>query len=180
VTKPILRERGKKLSISRLGGAVILVGISLLVALVVIISAPDDDSVESVQQQPVVMTTDPQIILNLTALPQATALSGAAAKMWDDFRVMVDDCDAYSPERRLQMEQHIEWLLDPSDMPPNVIFAMGGDPTERLVFGMATYTSIQWRLNDRLPDSCLVPIGLALDDILLSLGTESLDIYDDE
>jgi hypothetical protein len=160
-----------------LGGSIVIGGISLLVALVVIMFARDGDSVEPGSQQPVVMTTDPQIILNLTALPQATPLSGDEADTWNNLRSVVDACDAYSPERRLQMEQHIEWLLDPSDMPPNVIFAMGGDPAERLVFGMATYTSIQWRLDENPPDSCLIPIGLTLNEWLLALGTEPFDIY---
>ena len=176
MVKPTLRKTGKQLPISRLGGSIILVGISLLIVLILVIFASDSDPDESGSQLPV-MTTDPQIILNLTALPQATPLSGEEAGVWDNFLAMVDACNSYSPERRFQMEQHIEWLLDPSDMPPNIIFAMGGDPPERLIFGMATYTSIQWRLDDRPPDSCLIPIGLTLNDMLIALGTEPFDTY---
>ena len=125
------------------------------------------------------MTFNPQTVINLTELPQATPLSGVEADTWNEFRAKVDACDAYSPERRLQMEQHIQWLLDPSDMPPDVILALGDDPTERLIFGMAAYTSTQWRLDNRPPDSCLVPIGRTLNNMLVALGEPPFTIYDD-
>jgi hypothetical protein len=125
-----------------------------------------------------VMTLAPEVIANLTQMPQATALSSEDAGQWRDLRAMVDACDEYSPERRGQMMQHLDWLVDPSGIPPNVILALGSDPHERLVFGMATYTSIQWRLDHRQPDSCLVPIGRRLNELLVALGGEPFDIYD--
>jgi hypothetical protein len=160
------------------GGGAILAGIVLLMVLstVVFVLLNNGDSSSSSQPQPV-MTLDPQTIINLTQLPQATPLSGADADTWNEFRAKVDACDAYSPERRRQMKQHIQWLIDPSDMPPDVIVAMGGNVTERLIFGMAGYTSAQWRLNNRPPDSCLVPIGRALNDMLVALGDSPIDIY---
>jgi len=172
-------ERGEKPPELPIGGGVILGGVGLLMIFsVVVFFLVRDDSVAPTQPQPV-MTLEPQIVVDLTELPQATPLSGAEATAWNDFRAQVDACDAYSPERRRQMEQHIQWLLDPSDMPPDVILAMSGHPTERLIFGMAVYTSTQWRLDNRPPDSCLVPIGRALNNMLVSLGEPPLDIYDD-
>jgi hypothetical protein len=161
------------------GGGVILAGIGALIVLsVAVFALVRDDSAAPSQPLPV-MTLDPQVVVNLTELPHATPLSGAEAESWNEFRAMVEACDAYSPERRLQMEQHIQWLLDPSDMPPDVILAMGNNPVERLVFGMAAYTSTQWRLDNRPPDSCLVPIGRALNDMLVALGDPPFDLYDD-
>jgi hypothetical protein len=125
-----------------------------------------------------VMTVAPEVIANLTQMPLATPLSSADAVQWREIRTMVDACDEYSPERRSQMVQHLDWLVDPSGIPPNVILALGSNSQERLVFGMATYTSIQWRLGHRQPDSCLVPIGLRLNDLLVALGGEPFDIYD--
>ncbi len=172
-------ERGEQTPESPIGGGVILAGVGLLMVLsVAVFILVRDDGAPSDQQRPV-MTLDPQVVINLTELPQATPLSGAEADTWNEFRAQVDACDAYSPERRRQMEQHIQWLLDPSDMPPDVILAMGGHPTERLIFGMATYTSTQWRLDNRPPDSCLVPIGRILNNMLVSLGQPPFDIYDD-
>jgi hypothetical protein len=130
------------------------------------------------EPQPVA-TTDPQVIVNLTQLPQATPLTGEAASQWNDLRASVEACADYSAERRSQMIQHLDWIIDPSDMPPDVIRAMGANPQERLVFGMATYTSIEWRLRDRPPDSCLVPIGRTLNTQLVELGTQPFDLYDD-
>jgi hypothetical protein len=171
-------EAGEKPPGSPIGGGVIL-GVGLLMALsVAVFFLVRDDSVTPGQAQPV-MTLNPQVVINLTELPQATPLSGAEAETWNEFRATVEACDAYSPERRFQMEQHIQWLLDPSDMPPDVILAMDGHPTERLVFGMAGYTSTQWRLDGRPPDSCLVPIGRALNNMLVAMGEPPFSIYDD-
>lgn len=125
------------------------------------------------------MTLDPVVIANLTAFPQATPLSDEDAGIWNDFLGQVTACDDYTPERRVQMEQHLQWLIDPSDMPPDVIMAMGGNPTERLIFGMAAYTSTQWRLAERQPDSCLIPIGLALNEMLVALGENPISVYDE-
>jgi hypothetical protein len=159
------------------GGGGIMAGIVLLMVLSVIVFILVNNDSTSSSQPPPVMTLDPQTIINLTALPQATPLSGAEADSWNEFRAKVDACDDYSLERRRQMEQHIQWLIDPSDMPPDVIVAMGGNITERLIFGMAGYTSAQWRLNNRPPDSCLVPIGRALNDMLVAQGDSPIDIY---
>jgi hypothetical protein len=174
---------GARLSDWLRGGGAILVGIGLLIVLsivVFIIVNNGDDTASSGPPTPMMpaMTIDPQTVSNLTALPQATPLSGVEADVWNTLRDQVDACDDYSPERRRQMEQHIEWLLDPSGIPPDVIVAMGGDTTERLIFGMAGYTSAQWRLNGRPPDSCLVPIGRALNDMLVAVGDPPFDIYD--
>ena len=163
------------------GGGPVLTGIVLLMVLSVaaIVAIIHNGGTSSSQPSPQpIMTLDPQSVINLTALPEATPLSGAEAATWNDFRAQVDACADYSPDRRRQMDQHIQWLIDPSDMPPDVILAMGGNITERLVFGMAGYTSAQWRLIDRPPDSCLVPIGRALNDMLVKLGDTPLDIYD--
>jgi hypothetical protein len=44
---------------------------------------------------------------------------------------------------------------------------------------MASYTSIQWRLNDRPPDSCLVPISTLLNEMLVAAGEPSFSLVDD-
>jgi hypothetical protein len=140
-------------------GLIIFAGIGfLIVASLVLFFATREGAGQPVRPA---MTLDPQITVNLTEMPRATPLSGEEADSWNEFRAMVDACDDYSPERRAQMEQHIAWLLDPSDMPRDVILA------------------IQWRLNDRPPDSCLIPIGLTLNEILEALGSNPFDIYDE-
>ena len=155
----------------------ILSGTGLLVLLSIGLFLLVQDSGDE-KPQPVA-TTDPQIIVNLTQLPRATPLTGEAASPVNDLRASVEACADYSDARRGQMIQHLDWLIDPSDMPPDVILAMGENPQERLVFGMATYTSIEWRLRDRPPDSCLVPIGRTLNQLLIQLGSEPFTIYDE-
>jgi hypothetical protein len=124
-----------------------------------------------------VMTLEPAVIANLTALPQATPLSTEEAGRWRALQAVVEACGDYSPERQSQMQQHIAWILHPADIPVNVVLALGDNPAGRLVYGMASYTSIQWRLNDRNPDSCLVPIGHTLNTLLIALGEQPFDIY---
>jgi hypothetical protein len=92
---------------------------------------------------------------------------------------MIAGCAEYSPERRAQMEQHMAWLENPSDIPPDIRIALGQNPPGQLVFGMATYTSIQWRLNERPSESCLIPIGRLLNDMLVALGEPPFSIYDE-
>jgi len=124
-----------------------------------------------------VMTLEPAVIANLTSLPQATPLSTEEAGRWRALQAAVEACGDYSPERQSQMQQHIAWILHPADIPTNVVLALGNNPVGRLVYGMASYTSIQWRLNDRNPDSCLVPIGHTLNTLLIALGEQPFDIY---
>ncbi len=123
------------------------------------------------------MTLEPAIIANLTTLPLATPLSTEEAGRWRALRAAVEACGDYSPERQGQMQQHIAWILNPADIPVNVVLALGNNPVGRLVYGMASYTSIQWRLNNRNPDSCLVPIGHTLNALLIALGEQPFDIY---
>jgi hypothetical protein len=126
------------------------------------------------------MTLDPQIIDNMTRLPEATPLSGEAAASLNELRTMVDECDAYAPERRSQMEQHIAWLIDPSEIPQDLMIAFGTNPAERLIFGMATFTSAQWRIDEQPADSCLLPIGRFINQMLVDIGEEPFDIFEVE
>ncbi|MCZ7542181.1 MAG: hypothetical protein M5R40_00960 [Anaerolineae bacterium] len=51
------------------------------------------------------------------------------------------------------MHQHIDWIIDPSTIPADIIIALGSNASGKLIFGMATYTSSEWRLGGRNPDS---------------------------
>jgi hypothetical protein len=127
---------------------------------------------------PQIMTMDPRIIANLTTIPDAAPLSGAAAAEVNELHTLVKACVDYSPERLTQMEQHIEWLLNPAKLSRDMILALGPNPTGRLIFGMASYTSTQWRLKGRPPDSCLLPIGRMLNTMLVAAGEEPMAIFD--
>lgn len=128
---------------------------------------------------PVIATLDPQIISNLTALPNMQPPNGEAAQQLQDLQTQVDACADFSDERRAHMSQHIRWLLNPSTIPPDILIAAGVNPLNRLVFGMAVYTSSEWRLLDRPADSCLIAIGRTLNDMLSAAGEPPLTIYDE-
>ncbi|MBZ0280981.1 MAG: hypothetical protein K8L97_09580 [Anaerolineae bacterium] len=153
---------------------IFFVGTCVLVALSVI------SRNNPVQPTPApIMTADPQIIANLTALPNEMILTGDVAAQITQLKESVDACPDYSQERRDQMQQHITWLLDSSQIPMDIRIALGSNPTGRLVFGMATYTSIEWRLQDRSSDSCLLPIGRALNKLLTATGETPLPEFED-
>lgn len=155
--------------------------LALLALLVVIVGmiATAGGAAPTPTAPPQSFTLDPRIIVNLTELPQATPLSGAAATTWEMLRKIVRECDDYSPQRLSQMEQHIDWLLNPSTIPADIILALGPNPTGKLIFGMATYTASEWRLGGRQPDSCLPAIGWLLNEMLVEAGEEPFSVYDE-
>ena len=126
------------------------------------------------------MTLDPTIRANLTDLPNATPLSEEDARIYRDFIEQVEQCEDYAPERLEQMQQHIDWLIDPATIPQDMISLFGTNPASKLIFGMATYTSIQWRILERPAASCLIPLGLQLNDMLLAAGETPFSIYDEQ
>lgn len=142
--------------------AALVVTIAVIVVASMAFQEPGDDAVRA--------TMDPRVIDNLTQMPSMQPLTGALADRINAIRAAVEVCPAYSPERRLQMEQQITLLLNPAAIPPDVIIALGANPHARLLFAIGTVTEIQWRLNERPPDSCLIPIGRAINDLLIEAG----------
>jgi hypothetical protein len=121
---------------------------------------------------PPVQPGDPALPANLTALAVAPPLSGEAAENVNALAGLVAACPDYTPERRAQMEQHLAWLLNPASIPPELRFAFASNPPERLLFGMATYTGIEWGQRGRAPDSCLRAIGERINGLLVEAGGE--------
>ena len=126
-----------------------------------------------------VITMDATVRANITNVPLATPLSSDDAAEFTDFESRIIACEDYSAERRSQMLQHIEWLVDPSGIPVDIISAFGTNVQGRLIFGMANYTSIQWRLLERPAESCLVEIGQDLDLLMTAFDQIPLGIYEE-
>jgi hypothetical protein len=124
-----------------------------------------------------VMTVDPQIIANMTSIPQATPLSGEEAKVIRELEIMVENCSAYSVQRRVQMEQHIDWLYNPAGIPQDIIMAFGAQPRVGLLRGMGGYTEIEWRQAGRPADSCLLPIGRRINELLVEADALPFPIF---
>ena len=123
------------------------------------------------------MTLPPDVVDQMTALPQATPLSEEAEQDVLEFLAKVETCTDFSPERLSQMRQHIRWLIVPAEIPADIIPAFGANPAAKLIFGMAGYTASEWRLLGRPADSCLVPIGLELNKMLIEVGEQPFEIY---
>ena len=137
----------------------------------------NSSTTESSSETPILLTANPQVVANQTQAPDTNA---GVIDETVNIRQMIESCEDYSEQRRDQMLQHLTWLDAPDDIPSDVMLALGTNPTGRLVFGMATFTSIEWRLAERPIDSCLVPIGILLDELLGFVGERPLGIYESD
>ncbi len=119
-------------------------------------------------------------VARIDALQAATPVSGATARTLDALEGVVHTCADFSEARREQVLQHIAWLRAPDSIPRDVAMALGmrGSIGTVLLHGMAIYTSTEWRLLERPPASCLVPIGRTLDNLLREAGAAPLEVYD--
>jgi hypothetical protein len=134
----------------------------------------------SVPVQPTIqhMTLEPQVVANLTEFPSAPPLTGELADQLGEIQTLLNACPDYRTERRSQMQQHIDWMLTPATIPADVLIALGSNPNERLIFGMATYTQIEWNTRDKPAESCLIPLGKMLNGMLVAQGTPPLPEFE--
>jgi hypothetical protein len=124
------------------------------------------------------MTLDPQIIDNLTNCPKATPLAGQTANDITGLRQMVDTCADYDAQRRIQMDQQIEFLMNPASLPAELLIALGTNPHGRLLYALANLTKIQWQLANSPASSCLVPIGKRLNQLLVADGQAPIAAFE--
>lgn len=153
--------------------------VALLVIGVIIAVVVSGNLGQTTPTPQVIATIDPAIAANLTALPQAAPLEGAAADEIRALEAAVMACNEYSAARRDQMQQHINWLMRPNEIPPQMIMAFGANTTGRLIYGMAFYTSTEWRLSQRPAQSCLRDIGLRLNELLVANNEDPFTIYEE-
>lgn len=125
------------------------------------------------------MTMDPAIIANLTQIPDAPSLKGADAQKWENFYAQIVTCPDYSTQRRSQMERYINWIINPSQIPPQLIILFGVDTRAGLIRAMAADTSTEWRLKQRPDGSCLIDIGRQLNEMLVNTGQQPFTVYDE-
>jgi hypothetical protein len=118
------------------------------------------------------------ILADLTQLPNATPLAGELAEKITAIETFIKDCPDYTNERRVQIAQHIAWLREPATLPQEMIIALGGNATEGLLRGLATYTLSDWGLKDRVESSCLLPIGQQLNALLVEAGGQAIPAFE--
>jgi hypothetical protein len=124
------------------------------------------------------MTMDPRIVANLTQIPQATALSGQEANVFTALRAMVDACPAYDDERRNQMVQQIGYIINPSGLRRDAIILLGANPRIGLLKSLGAVTANRWRLDDQPADSCLIPIGKRINEMLVAEGEQPIATFE--
>jgi hypothetical protein len=159
---------------------IFLGALALVIASVISRNAPRSSPVDfGSQGTPAqAMTIAPELVANLTAIPQGIALSGDLAEQITQLEGQVKNCADYNPQRRRQMEQHFMWLRDPATLPREVALGIAGNPAGRLIFGMATFTAAEWGLHNRAADSCLLPIGRQLNSLLAQTGEETFTEFE--
>ena len=116
------------------------------------------------------MTLEPQIIANLTALPEATPLSGQDANELNGLLQLVNACTEYTPERQKQMVEQIGFIIDPAKLSSDIIIALGDNPRSKLLYALVEVTKNQWTLDKSPANSCLIPIGKSLNQLLTAAG----------
>jgi hypothetical protein len=126
-----------------------------------------------------VATMDPTIVFNLTQLPDMPPFTGDEAQKWADFQAQITACTDYSPQKRSQMDRYISWMINPSQIPPELTIMFGADIRAGLIRAMAADTSTDWRLKQRPAGSCLITIGRELNNKLVETGQAPLTIYDE-
>jgi hypothetical protein len=119
----------------------------------------------------------PTVAVLLTSIPAQVESAGGLGEGLDALETMVDSCADYGDDRRAQMALHFQWLRNPDLIPRDLLVAMGDETVERLVLGMSTFTLQEWNAQERPPDSCLVPIGRRLNDIMVSIGMPAAEQF---
>ncbi len=112
----------------------------------------------------------PTVAVLLTNVPAQIANVGGLSNQLDEIEQMVEACGDYDDNRRTQMALHFQWLRNPDLIPRDLLVAMGAETVNRLILGMSTFTLQEWGAQSRPPESCLVPIGRRLNDLLVTLG----------
>lgn len=154
-------------------------GIFLFTCLLIVLSLNGRNASSAALGQASIGTPLPaEVIAKLTELPNAPMLTGALADELRAIDQLVAACPDYSPERRDQMQKHINWLLAPATLPQYMIIALGGNTTGKLLFGMATYTVAEWGQHQNASSSCLLPIGKRINELLAANGEERFLAFD--
>ena len=120
-------------------------------------------------------TPTPIPIVTATKVPAARALptlSPEQARPYRNIQDMALACDELHPNRRRTVLQHMEWLTRPDEIPGQFLNLFGQNVQGELAFGAAYMVAVQWKLNGRPAESCLIPIGERLNTMAAAFGKE--------
>ena len=93
-------------------------------------------------------------------------------------RALVEQCDQYTESRKIAIVQQIDFILNPSTLPTDLLAMYGDAWPGRMIFGSAYFTSVEWKTRGRDKGSCLYAIGVQFNELLRSLGEEPLPEFE--
>lgn len=125
----------------------------------------------------------PSPAITPTPIPTTTATKGPAARAlptlspeqaqpYRNIQDMALACDELHPNRRRTVLQHMEWLTRPDEIPGQFLNLFGQNVQGELAFGAAYMVAVQWKLNGRPAESCLIPIGERLNTMAAAFGKD--------
>ncbi|MGC8781179.1 MAG: hypothetical protein ACP5UQ_09975 [Anaerolineae bacterium] len=119
------------------------------------------------------LTPIPGLKATLTALPKQPPMPAEQARPYRELRAAVEQCNAYNPNRKLGILSQIDYVLQPATVPSDFVVLYGNRWPGRMIYGAAYLSALEWKLAGRDPTSCLYPIGVSFNALLLALGEET-------
>jgi len=119
------------------------------------------------------LTPIPGLKATLTALPKQPPMPAEQARPYRELRAAVEKCNAYNPNRKLGILSQIDYVLQPATVPSDFVILYGNRWPGRMIYGAAYLSALEWKLAGRDPNSCLYPIGVSFNALLVALGEET-------
>jgi len=121
-----------------------------------------------------ILTPAPGIAATVTAVHKLPPLPPEQARPYLEIKMLVLACPEFHPNRQVAILRHMDWLMQPAAVPPELINMYGSGLSEQLIFGAAYTTAVEWKTGGRQPNSCLLPIGAQLNTMLVELDRQPL------
>ena len=147
--------------------------VALLLIIIGLLSACNSPAPEPTATPPPTPTSLP----HPTLVPLPT-ISPEQAAPFREIQAMAEACQALHPNRRQTVIQHMEWLINVDDIPQQFLQLYGHNVQGKLAFGAVYMVAVQWKLDGRPEDSCLIPIGTRLNSMTNALGEQPVPEFD--
>lgn len=119
------------------------------------------------------LTPIPGLKATLTALPKQSPMPAEQARPYRDLRAAIERCNAYNPNRKQGILNQIDYVLQPSTVPSEFVILYGNQWPGRMIYGAAYLSALEWKLAGRDRNSCLYPIGVSFNALLVTLGEQT-------
>ncbi|MCX7669207.1 MAG: hypothetical protein N2439_03950, partial [Anaerolineae bacterium] len=119
------------------------------------------------------LTPIPGLKATLTALPKQPPMPAEQARPYRALRTAVEQCNAYNPNRKQGILSQIDYVLQPATVPSEFVVLYGDKWRGRMIYGAAYLSALEWKLAGRDRNSCLYPIGVSFNALLITLGEQT-------